>query len=101
MKCRYAGRRIAVVTAGGLASSGAALQSLLVRGPAFRGLRFETELPPFEARDITGRMWRLDHLRGKLTLICIWYTFEARAVDAHDGRVREVIAGLSIFHKYS
>src|SRR5260370_36961382 len=63
--------------------------------PASEGLRFETQLPPFEAKDIAGRTWRLEDLRGKLTLIYIWYTFEARAIDAHNARVREVIPGLS------
>jgi hypothetical protein len=49
----------------------------------------------FEAKDIAGRTWRLDDLRGKITLIYIWNTFEARAVDAHEPRIREVIPGLS------
>jgi hypothetical protein len=59
------------------------------------GLRFEAQLPPFEARDTAGRTWRLEDLRGKFTLIYIWHTFEARAVDAHDGRVREIVPGIS------
>lgn len=59
------------------------------------GLRFDSQLAPFEAKDIAGRTWRLEDLRGKFTLIYVWYTFEARAVDAYDGRVREVIRGLS------
>jgi len=63
--------------------------------PVSEGLRFEAQLPPFEARDIAGRTWRLEDLREKITLIYIWYTFEARAVDAHDASVREVIHGLS------
>jgi hypothetical protein len=62
---------------------------------ASQELRFDSQLPSFEAEDITGRMWRLEDLRGRFTLIYIWYTFEARAVDAHDGRVREVVHGLS------
>ncbi len=63
--------------------------------PASEGLRFEVQLPRFEAKDIAGRTWRLEDLRGKVTLIYIWHTFEARAVDAHDASVREVIPGLS------
>jgi hypothetical protein len=63
--------------------------------PVSEGLRFEAQLPPFEAKDIAGRTWRLEDLRGKLTLIYIWYTFEARGVDAHEASVREVIHGLS------
>jgi peroxiredoxin len=45
-------------------------------------LRFGAQLPEFEAKDITGRTWRNDDLRGKLTLIYIWHTFAARAADA-------------------
>ena len=58
---------------------------------ASEGLRFDAQLPPFEATDITGRTWRLEDLRGKFTLIYIWYTFEARAVDAHDPHLREIM----------
>jgi hypothetical protein len=63
--------------------------------PDAEGLRFEAQLPPFEAKDIAGRTWRLEDLRGKLTLIYIWNTFEARAVDAHAAGIRDVISGLS------
>jgi hypothetical protein len=63
--------------------------------PASEGLRFDSQLPPFETADIAGRTWRLEDLRGKSTLIYIWYTFEARAIDAHDPRIREIIPGLS------
>ena len=63
--------------------------------PVLEGLRFEAELPPFEANDIAGRTWRLEDLRGKLTLVYIWNTFEARAIDAHDASLRELIPGLS------
>jgi hypothetical protein len=63
--------------------------------PASEGLRFDAQLPPFEAKDTEGRTWRLEDLRGKFTLIYIWHTFEARAVDARDGRVREIVPGLS------
>ncbi len=63
--------------------------------PVPEGLRFEAQLPSFEAKDIAGRTWRLEDLRGKLTLIYIWNTFEARAVDAHPPSIRDVISGLS------
>jgi len=63
--------------------------------PVSEGLRFGAQLPPFEAKDIAGRTWRLEDLRGKLPLIYIWHTFEARAVDAHAASLREVIPGLS------
>ena len=59
------------------------------------GLRFETQLPPFEARDIAGRTWRREDLHGKLTLIYVWHTFEARGVDSHAASIRQVIPGLS------
>ena len=59
------------------------------------GLRFETQLPPFEAKDITGRTWRREDLRGKVTLVYVWHTFEARAVDSHAATIREVVPGLS------
>lgn len=59
------------------------------------GLRFDSQLAPFEAKDIAGRTWRLEDLRGKFTLIYIWYTFEARGVDDHDRHVREFVRGLS------
>jgi hypothetical protein len=62
--------------------------------PASEGLRFGMQLPPFEAKDIAGRLWRLEDLRGKWTLIYLWHTFEARAVDGHDPSIREVIPGL-------
>jgi len=58
-------------------------------------LRFGAPLPPFEAKDIAGKTWRSDDLRGKFTLIYIWGTAEARAVDNHP-HAREIvtIAGL-------
>jgi hypothetical protein len=59
------------------------------------GLRFDTLLPAFQTRDIAGRTWRLDDLRGKYTLIYLWHTFEARSVDAHNPRLREIVPGLS------
>jgi len=63
--------------------------------PDAEGLRFEAQLPPFEAKDIAGRTWRREDLRGKLTLIYVWHTFEARAVDARGASIREVVPGLS------
>jgi hypothetical protein len=42
------------------------------------GLRFGTQLPEFEAKDINGRTWRFEDLRDKFTLIYIWHTFDAR-----------------------
>jgi hypothetical protein len=39
-------------------------------------LHFEARMiPDFEAKDITGRLWRSADLRGKLTVIDIWGTF--------------------------
>jgi len=37
-------------------------------------LRFEEQLPDFEAADTGGRVWRSADLRGKLTVIDIWNT---------------------------
>jgi hypothetical protein len=62
--------------------------------PVSEGLRFEAQVPSFEAKDTTGRMWRSEDLRGKITLVYVWNTFEARDVDAH-ARVREVVGGIS------
>jgi hypothetical protein len=44
-------------------------------------LRFRAPFPEFEAKDISGRTWRTDDLRGRFTLILIWHTFGARAAD--------------------
>jgi peroxiredoxin len=38
-------------------------------------LHFEAQIPDFEAKDITGRLWRSADMRGKLTVIDIWGTF--------------------------
>ena len=38
-------------------------------------LRFEAQIPDFEAKDIAGRTWRSADLRGRLTVIDIWSTF--------------------------
>jgi hypothetical protein len=62
--------------------------------PASEGVRFEGQIPTFEAKDTTGRMWRTEDLRGKITLVYVWNTFEAREVDAH-ARAREVVGGIS------
>ena len=57
------------------------------------GLRFGAQLPEFEAKDISGRTWRLEDLRGKFTLIYIWHTFDARWTDRLDPHVRESLRG--------
>jgi peroxiredoxin len=58
------------------------------------GLRFGAQLPEFDAKDISGQTWRFEDLRGKLTLIYIWNTFEARATDRLDPHKRESFLGL-------
>jgi peroxiredoxin len=47
-------------------------------------LRFDAPLPDFEAKDIAGRTWRLEDLRGKFTLVYLWWTDGARAMDGLD-----------------
>lgn len=54
---------------------------LSVPQPVSDSLRFGDVLPPFEAKDINGRTWRSEDLRGKFTLIYIWHTFDARTID--------------------
>jgi hypothetical protein len=54
-------------------------------------LRFGAQLPEFEAKDISGRTWRSEDLRGKFTLIYIWHTFWARDVDAHQRAARRFL----------
>jgi hypothetical protein len=54
-------------------------------------LQFDRRLPAFEAKDIAGRIWRADDLRGKFTLAYIWHSFDARAVDQLEGPRREVV----------
>jgi hypothetical protein len=49
-------------------------------------LRFDRVLPDIDVKDVQGRIWRLQDFRGKFTLVYLWHTFEARAVDAHSGR---------------
>jgi hypothetical protein len=58
------------------------------------GLRFGAQLPEFEAKDISGRTWQFEDLHGKLTLIYIWNTFQARATDRLDPHARETFPGL-------
>ena len=53
---------------------------------AVDSLRFDRDLPDTAIKDVQGRVWRLQDFRGKFTLIYVWHTFEARAVDAHSGR---------------
>ena len=53
-------------------------------------LRFGAELPAFEVKDIAGRTWTLADLRGKYTLLYVWHTFRARAVDKLDPQSKEV-----------
>lgn len=56
------------------ASAESPFQAVPVRAPEDT-LRFVTELPEFEAKDIDGRVWQSADLRGKLTLIDVWSTF--------------------------
>jgi hypothetical protein len=56
--------------------------------PVSDALRFGEQLPEFEAKDISGRTWRSEDLRGKFTLIYIWHTFWARDADAHPRATR-------------
>ncbi len=53
-------------------------------------LRFGAELPAFQVKDIAGRTWTLEDLRGKYTLIYVWHTFPARRSDGLD-RGKEVL----------
>ena len=52
-------------------------------------LRFGAELPAFEVKDVGGRTWRLEDLRGKYTLIYLWHTFVARTSDRLDPPAKE------------
>ena len=63
--------------------------------PAASGeLRFGAQLPEFEAKDVSGRAWRNQDLRGKFTLLYVWHTFDARARDKIDPHAREVLQHL-------
>jgi hypothetical protein len=53
-------------------------------------LRFGAELPAFEVKDIAGRTWTLEDLRGKYTLIYLWHTFTARWSDRMDPPAKEL-----------
>lgn len=44
-------------------------------------LVFQDPLAPFEVKDIAGRTWRNEDLRGKYTLVYLWNTFTARGRD--------------------
>lgn len=44
-------------------------------------LVFSDALPQFEVKDIAGRTWRNEELRGKYTLVYLWNTFLARGRD--------------------
>jgi peroxiredoxin len=52
-------------------------------------LRFGAELPAFEVKDVLGRTWRSEDLRGKYTLVYLWHTFAAGATDRLDGYTLE------------
>src|SRR5579872_524131 len=45
-------------------------------------LRFADKLPAFEAKDISGRTWRLEDLRDKFTVVYFWSTSWARTSDS-------------------
>jgi hypothetical protein len=49
-------------------------------------LRFDRDLPDVEIKDVQGRVWRPEDFRGKFTLVYVFDTFGAHAVDAHSGR---------------
>jgi peroxiredoxin len=52
--------------------------------------RFAVPFPKFEAKDTSGKTWRLDDLHGKFTLIYLWSTAEARLQDEYDQRLHVV-----------
>ena len=57
-------------------------------------LRFGAKLPAFEVKDIDGRTWTLEDLRGKYTLLYVWHTFAARWSDRFQPGTREILHGL-------
>ena len=68
--------------------------------PEHEGLRFEVQVPPFEAKDIAGRTWRLEDLRGKLTLIYVWNTSRlVRLILARTSATSFLVC--RIFRRYS
>jgi len=42
-----------------------------VKPPSMK-IEYLTELPDFEARDLSGKTWRLSDLKGKATLVDVW-----------------------------
>ena len=54
-------------------------------------LRFVSELPAFEVKDIAGRTWKLDDLRGKYTILYLWHTFTARRSEQLDRYAKDVL----------
>jgi peroxiredoxin len=54
-------------------------------------LRFGAELPAFEVKDVLGKTWRSEDLRGKHTLVLLWHTFAARHEDGADPWIREFL----------
>ena len=56
--------------------------------------RFAAQFPEFEAKDISGRRWRLEDLRGKFTLIYLWNVSRARALETDEGLLDRVPASL-------
>jgi peroxiredoxin len=48
-------------------------------------LRFQSRIPAFEVKDVTGQTWHTEDLLGKFTLIYFWRTGWAREADAHPG----------------
>jgi AhpC/TSA family len=71
---------------------------LSVAPPASDALRFGAQLPEFEAKDISGRTWRLEDLRGRFTLIYIWHTFAARVQGVPGLPEGRDLAELQRFH---
>jgi hypothetical protein len=57
-------------------------------------LRFDRDLPDIEVKDVQGRVWRPQDFRGKYTLVYLWHTFEARAVDTHNRRDQQLMREL-------
>ncbi|MBC7924401.1 MAG: TlpA family protein disulfide reductase [Bryobacteraceae bacterium] len=46
------------------------------RPPADQKLEFGPVLPEFEAKDVGGRTWTNESLRGKITVLYLWHTFQ-------------------------
>jgi peroxiredoxin len=67
---------------------------LSVPSAASDSLRFRLDLPDFEAKDIAGRTWRKEDLRGKFTVVFIWSTGAARAMDKVSPTGRAVARGI-------